>query len=74
MDKKIIQKADKYFTEEEKHNIIQELISTQCTKVEIFLKKPIGKRSETECRPCRLVEHIFAIRWARDLKLQILFW
>jgi hypothetical protein len=35
MDKKIIQKAGKYFTEDEKHKIIQELISTQCTKVEI---------------------------------------
>lgn len=38
MDKKIIQKAGKYFTEDEKHKIIQELISTQCTKVELWEK------------------------------------
>lgn len=35
MDKKIIQKACKYFTNEEKHKIIQELISSQGTKVQI---------------------------------------
>jgi len=35
MDKKIIQKAGKYFTETEKHLIIQELISSGCTKAEI---------------------------------------
>ena len=38
MDKKIIQKAGKYFTETEKHQIIQELISSQCTKQEIWQK------------------------------------
>jgi transposase len=38
MDKKIIQKAGKYFTEDEKHKIIQELISTQSTKVAIWEK------------------------------------
>ena len=38
MDKKIIQKAGKYFTETEKHQIIQELISSQCTKVEKWEK------------------------------------
>ncbi len=38
MDKKIIQKAGKYFTDAERHQIIQELISTQCTKVEIWEK------------------------------------
>ena len=38
MDKKIIQKAGKYFTSDEKHKIIQELISTPCTKVEIWKK------------------------------------
>jgi len=38
MDKKIIKKAGKYFSETEKHYIIQELISSQCTKVEIWEK------------------------------------
>jgi len=38
MDKKIIQKAGKYFTEAEKHLIIQELISSGCTKAEIWEK------------------------------------
>ena len=38
MDKKIIQKTGKYFTETEKHQIIRELISTQSTKVEIWEK------------------------------------
>lgn len=32
MDKKIIQKAGKYFTETEKHQIIQELLQHQLTK------------------------------------------
>lgn len=36
MDKKIIQKAGKYFTENEKHSIIQEMLSNQCTKREIW--------------------------------------
>ncbi|MBL0333032.1 MAG: hypothetical protein IPP65_09430 [Chlorobi bacterium] len=36
MDKKIIQKAGKYYTLEERHQIIQELIATGCTKVEIW--------------------------------------
>ena len=38
MDKKIIQKAGKYFTETEKHQIIQEMLSNQCTKQEIWQK------------------------------------
>ena len=45
MDKKIIQKAGKYFTVEEKHKIIQELIATQCTKVEIW-EKYTGEEEE----------------------------
>ena len=45
MDKKIIQKPQKYFTEAEKHKIIQELISTQCTKVEIW-EKYTGEEEE----------------------------
>ncbi len=32
MDKKIDQKGGKYFTDAEKHQLIEELISTQCTK------------------------------------------
>lgn len=56
MDKKIIQKAGKYFTEEEKHSIIQELISSQCTKVEIW-EKYTGEEEE----------HGQLLRWMRQL-------
>ena len=56
MDKKIIQKAGKYFTEDEKHKIIQELISTQCTKVELW-QKYTGKEEE----------HGQLLRWMRQL-------
>lgn len=56
MDKKIIQKAGKYFTEDEKHKIIQELISTQCTKVELW-EKYTGKDEE----------HGRILRWMRQL-------
>lgn len=56
MDKKIIQKAGIYFTEGEKHKIIQELISTQCTKVEIW-KKYTGEEEE----------HGQILRWMRQL-------
>ena len=38
MDKKIIQKTGKYFTEDERHKIIQELFATQCTKQQIWEK------------------------------------
>lgn len=55
MDKRIIQKAGKYFTESEKHNIIQELISTQCTKMEIW-EKYTGKE-----------DHGMLLRWMRQL-------
>lgn len=34
----IVQKPNKYFTESEQHQIIQELISTGCTKQEIWQK------------------------------------
>ncbi len=34
----IIQKANKYFSESEKHFIIQELLSTGCTKAQIWEK------------------------------------
>ena len=56
MDKKIIQKAGKYFTEDEKHKIIQELISTGCTKVEIW-QKYTGEEEE----------HGQLLRWMRYL-------
>ena len=56
MDKKIIQKAGKYFTVEEKHKIIQELIATQCTKVEIW-EKYTGEEEE----------HGQLLRWMRQL-------
>jgi transposase len=56
MDKKIIQKAGKYFTEAEKHKIIQELISTQCTKLEIW-EKYTGEANE----------HGRILRWMRQL-------
>lgn len=56
MDKKIIQKAGKYYTKDEKHKIIQEMISTQCTKVQIW-KKYTGKEEE----------HGQMLRWMRQL-------
>lgn len=56
MDKKIIQKAGKYYTEAEKHRIIQELISTQCTKAEIW-EKYTGQEEE----------HGQLLRWMRAL-------
>ncbi|MBS4013341.1 MAG: hypothetical protein KGZ97_13690, partial [Bacteroidetes bacterium] len=34
----VIQKPNKYFTEAEKHHIIKELLSTGCTKAEIWQK------------------------------------
>ena len=60
MNKKIIQKAGKYFTEDEKHKIIQELISTQCTKVEIW-EKYTGEDEE----------HGQLLRWMRQLGYNI---
>ena len=56
MGKKIIQKAGKYFTEDEKHKIIQELISSQCTKVEIW-EKYTGEQEE----------HGQLLRWMKQL-------
>ncbi len=38
MEKKINQKAGKYFTEDERHKIIQELFATKCTKQHIWEK------------------------------------
>jgi hypothetical protein len=56
MDKKIIQKAGKYYTETERHQIIQELISTGCTKEEIW-EKYTGEQ----------VEHGRLLLWMRAL-------
>jgi transposase len=56
MDKKIIQKAGKYYTLEERHQIIQELITTGCTKVEIW-EKYTGD----------IEEHGQLLRWMRQL-------
>ena len=56
MDKKIIQKGRKDFTESEKHQIIQELISTRCSKVQIW-EKYTGEEEE----------HGQILRWMRQL-------
>ena len=56
MNQKIIQKAGKYFTELEKHKIIQELISSKTTKQEIW-QKYTGQAEE----------HGQLLRWMRQL-------
>jgi len=53
---KIIQKANKYFSEPEKHFIIKELLSTGCTKAQIW-EKYTGQ----------LEEHGQLLRWMREL-------
>ena len=53
---KIIQKANKYFLEPEKHFIIQELLATGCTKAQIW-EKYTGQ----------LEEHGQLLRWIRQL-------
>ncbi len=53
---KIIQKANKYFSEAEKHFIIKELLSTGCTKAQIW-EKYTGQ----------LEEHGQLLRWMRQL-------
>ena len=52
----IIQKPNKYFSEAEKHFIIQELLSTGCTKAQIW-EKYTGQ----------LEEHEQLLRWMRKL-------
>ncbi len=54
--KVIIQKANKYFTETEKHQIIDELLKTGCTKAEIW-EKYTGQEEE----------HGQLLRWMRKL-------
>lgn len=58
MKKQIKQKSVKYFTELEKHQIIQEFIANQshCTKVEIW-RKYTGQDHE----------HGYLLRWMRQL-------
>jgi hypothetical protein len=56
MDKKIIQKDGKYFTETEKHQIIQELLQYQLTKQEIW-EKYTGQEEE----------HGQLLRWMKAL-------
>jgi transposase len=53
---KIVQKSSKYFTEQEKHQIIHEMLSCQCTKQEIWYKYT-GK----------VEEHGQLLRWMRNL-------
>lgn len=55
-NKIIIQKPNKYFTDSEKHQIIQELLSSGCTKVEIW-QKYTGQNEE----------HGQLLRWMRQL-------
>ena len=45
MEKRIVQKVIRFFTEEEKHKIINDLISTGCTKTEVW-KKYTGEEQE----------------------------
>lgn len=52
----IIQKANKFFSEAEKHFIIKELLSTKCTKAQIW-EKYTGQ----------LEEHGQLLRWMRQL-------
>jgi hypothetical protein len=56
MDKKIIQKAGIFYTDEERHQIIQELLSTKCSKQEIWQKYTGEDR-----------EHGQLLRWMRHL-------
>ena len=53
---KIIQKGNKYFSESEKHFIIQELLSTSCNKAQIW-----GKYTG------QFEEHGQILRWMRQL-------
>lgn len=55
-DQKIVKKPTKYFTDSEKHLIIQEVLETGCTKREIW-EKYTGK----------VEEHGQILRWMRRL-------
>ena len=56
MDKKIVKKAGKYFTQEDQHSIIQEMISNGLSKKEIW-KKYTGQEEE----------HGQLLRWMKKL-------
>lgn len=56
MDKKIVKKAGKYFTQEDQHAIIQEMISNGLSKKEIW-KKYTGQEEE----------HGQLLRWMKKL-------
>jgi len=56
MGKKTVKKQGKYFTQEEQHAIIQEMISNGCTKKEIW-KKYTGQEEE----------HGQLLRWMKKL-------
>jgi transposase len=45
MDKKMIQKGSKFYSEAERHEMIQDYLSSDCTKTEIW-KKYTGKNEE----------------------------
>lgn len=55
-DRKIVQKPNKYFTDPEKHLIVQEMLETSCTKQEVW-EKYTGQKEE----------HGQILRWMRKL-------
>ena len=61
MNKKIVKKAGKYFTQEDQHMIIQEMISNGCTKKEIW-KKYTGQEEE----------HGQLLRWMKKLGYSVI--
>ena len=61
MDKKIVKKAGKYFTQEDQHSIIQEMISNGLSKKAIW-KKYTGQEEE----------HGQLLRWMKKLGYPIL--
>lgn len=56
MDNRIIQKAGKYFTDSERHKIIEELLSSRCTRQSLW-EKYTGEKEE----------HGYLLRWMRAL-------
>ena len=56
MDRRIVKKQGKYFTQEEQHAIIQEMITNGCSKKEIW-KKYTGQEEE----------HGQLLRWMKKL-------
>lgn len=56
MDNIIIQKPGKYFTDSEKHKIIEELLSSRCTRQSLW-EKYTGEKEE----------HGYLVRWMRAL-------